>query len=116
MDKKALNKFKKILLHKQQEIHDLDKIGDEATQTVELDQSRLGRVSRMDALQGQAMSQEVKRRRQIELQKITVALKRMENNEYGYCVKCEEEIKIKRLELDPSALLCIECANKLEQN
>lgn len=114
MDKKVLNKLKKILLHKQQEIHELDKIGGEAAQTVELDQSRVGRVSRMDALQGQAMSQEVRRRRQIELRKITVALKRMENDEYGYCVKCEGYIAINRLDLDPSVPLCIDCANKSE--
>jgi len=114
MDKKVLHKFKKILSAKQTEIIDLDNIGNEAAQTVELDQSRVGRLSRMDALQGQAMSQEVKRRRQIELQKINAALKRIEGDGYGYCAKCEEEINIKRLELDPATLLCFECANKLE--
>ncbi|MEQ9124935.1 MAG: TraR/DksA family transcriptional regulator, partial [Alphaproteobacteria bacterium] len=34
--------------------------------TVELDQTRVGRLSRMDALQGQAMAQAQQRRRQVE--------------------------------------------------
>ena len=95
-------------------LHDLDKTGDDAAKVVELDQSRVGRISRMDALQGQAMSQEVKRRRKIEQQKITAALNRLESDNYGYCSKCENEIAIKRLELDPSVSLCIDCASKLE--
>ena len=95
-------------------LHDLDKTGDDAAKVVELDQSRVGRISRMDALQGQAMSQEVKRRRKIERQKITAALNRLESDNYGYCSKCENEIAIKRLELDPSVSLCIDCASKLE--
>jgi len=95
-------------------LHDLDKTGDDAAKVVELDQSRVGRISRMDALQGQAMSQEVKRRRKIEQQKITAALNRLESDNYGYCSKCENKIAIKRLELDPSVSLCIDCASKLE--
>lgn len=110
MDKKTINKFKKRLLQLQQEITELGKTGDDASKTVELDQSRVGRLSRMDALQGQAMSLEMKRRRDIELQKITSALLRIENDEFGYCVKCEKEIVIKRLEFDPAAPLCIDCA------
>ena len=86
--------------------------GDE---TVELDQSRVGRLSRMDAMQEQAMSVERKRRHGLELKKIASALQRMEEDEYGYCLHCGEDIAIKRLELDPAAALCIDCANKAEQ-
>ena len=77
---------------------------------VELDQSRVGRLSRMDALQGQAMAQETERRRKNELSRIEAAMVRVENDDFGYCVTCDEEISEKRLELDPSAPLCINCA------
>jgi len=77
---------------------------------VELDQSRVGRLSRMDALQGQAMAQETVRRRKNELGRIKSALTRVENGDYGYCVRCDEEISAARLELDPSMPLCIDCA------
>jgi DnaK suppressor protein len=78
---------------------------------VELDQSRVGRLSRMDAMQGQAMSLEVNRRRQVELNRIEVALQRLARDEYGDCIRCGEVVESKRLEFDPSILLCIDCAN-----
>lgn len=77
---------------------------------VELDQTMVGRVSRMDALQGQAMAQEVARRRETEIKRIDAALKRMDEGDYGYCVSCGEEIAVRRLELDPAAATCIDCA------
>lgn len=81
---------------------------------VELDQTRVGRLSRMDALQNQAMAQETERRRQHELTQIDAALRRLEDGSYGECLECGEPIAAKRLELDPSAPLCIGCAGKGE--
>ena len=107
--------FKMLLLKHQAELRDFSDIGDEAADTVELDQARLGRLSRMDALQSQAMSQETNRRRGVELKKIAAALVRLQEGEYGYCITCGEQIAIKRLEVDPAAPLCIDCANRSEQ-
>lgn len=87
----------------------------EAAETVELDQARVGRVSRMDALQAQAMAKESNRRRQLALQRIASALQRIEADDYGYCAQCDEQIMANRLEADPAALLCIGCASKAEQ-
>lgn len=83
--------------------------------TVELDQTRQGRLSRMDALQQQAMSQETNRRREQELQRITAALARIESGDYGYCVTCGQEIDFGRLEINPTATQCIRCAEKAVQ-
>ncbi len=77
---------------------------------VELDQQMVGRLSRMDALQGQAMQLETERRRGILLQRIDAALQRVEDGEYGYCLGCDEEIEAKRLEVDPTTPTCIGCA------
>ena len=112
MDKKTKIRFKKQLLEIQSDLQATIITGDEV---VELDQSRVGRLSRMDAMQEQAMSVERKRRHGLELKKIASALQRMEEDEYGYCLHCGEDIAIKRLELDPAAALCIDCANKAEQ-
>ena len=81
-----------------------------ARQPVELDQTRVGRLSRMDALQGQAMAQETARRRDNEVVRIDAALKRIEQDEYGYCLSCGEKIAVKRLALDPTAAVCVTCA------
>jgi len=113
-DKIDLERFKNLLLQQQQELLDIKETSDDAAKTVELDQTRVGRLSRMDALQGQAMSLEMKRRRQIELQKITAALRRIDEGDYGYCIVCDEAIATKRLEIDPAAAQCISCAEKSE--
>jgi DnaK suppressor protein len=86
----------------------------QATDTVELDQARTGRLTRMDALQQQAMAQASNRRAQLEMQRIRGALQRIEAGEYGHCVRCEEPIGAGRLRADPSVTLCIDCADAAE--
>src|SRR5690606_42164058 len=58
---------------------------EEASAPVELDQARIGRLSRMDELQDQAMAAEVARRRETELARIEAAPERIQEGEYGYC-------------------------------
>lgn len=82
----------------------------EQRQPVELDQARVGRLSRMDALQGQAMALETERRRDVELKRIDAALARIEDGSYGDCLGCGEEIAHERLTSDPTTPLCIGCA------
>ena len=88
--------------------------GDAAELTVELDQARVGRLSRMDALQAQAMSIETGRRRRQKLLQIEAALKRLEEQEFGYCQECGDEISPARLEVDPTVTFCIDCASARE--
>jgi DnaK suppressor protein len=107
--------IKNRLLRLQQELQGLQKTGEQAASVVELDQTSVGRLSRMDALQGQAMSKETGRRRLLELQKIAAALRRLDSGDYGYCLSCEEPIARERLALDPGATLCIDCAIKRER-
>jgi len=81
---------------------------------VELDQSKVGRLSRMDAMQAQAMAKASAERRKVMLVKIVAALARIDDDVFGYCLACDEPINPKRLELDPTATLCIACAEKAE--
>ncbi len=99
---------------RQAELQQVAETGRAAAGTVKLDQSAVGRLSRMDALQVQAMSQETNRRRALELQRICAALKRLAAGEYGYCLTCDEPIARGRLEFDPAVTLCIDCASKGE--
>ena len=75
----------------------------EALDVVELDQSAVGRLSRMDALQAQEMAKENERRRNAQIMRIKAALQRIEEGEYGYCVNSGNPIDKRRLELDPAA-------------
>ena len=104
-------KYEKLLLECRQALVKLDEGAEGARRPVELDQTRVGRLSRMDALQGQAMAQETARRRDNELARIDAALKRIEEDEYGYCLACGELIAAKRLDLDPTAAVCVTCAS-----
>ena len=105
---------RKSLLALKQTLLEAQETGDQAEQTVELDQTRVGRLSRMDAMQAQAMSKETGRRRRQKLIQIEAALRRIEENDYGTCQECGEDIATARLEADPTVLLCIECASARE--
>lgn len=94
----------------------LDEIagGHKHIEPVVLDQTRVGRLSRMDALQQQAMSQAAARLTAMEQRRIETALERIASGDYGYCMHCDEEIALGRLQVDPSALTCIACAQAAE--
>lgn len=82
--------------------------GDRAT--VVLDQQSVGRLSRMDAIQQQAMAQAEKARRAVLAIRFKAALERLEDGEFGYCAECGDQIPTARLEIDPTAPLCVGCA------
>ncbi len=107
--------FRQLLLAKRAALLELADTGADAADTVTLDQSRVGRLSRMDAMQAQAMSQATNRRRALALQQISAALTRIDNGEYGECLQCGEMIPVQRLEFDPAAVYCVPCAEKLAQ-
>lgn len=105
-----LQAFKKRI---QQAIEQLEAVADSsqaAAEPVELDQTRMGRLSRMDALQGQAMAKASEDRRQAQLTALKQALIRLDAGEYGFCLRCGEPINPARLASNLAATLCIECA------
>lgn len=106
--RKALDRLRSELL-------DLSELTAESRDPVTLDQQSVGRLSRMDAIQVQAMAQEAERRRARDLMRVEEALKRLDDGDYGYCADCDEEIAPKRLEVDPAASLCIKCASRSEK-
>ena len=108
--------FEQRITAAQAELEALSATTAAAAQPVELDQTRVGRVSRMDAMQRQAMSVEVKRRRELQLKQLDAALKRLANGDYGYCIRCGDEIGVERLKIALTTLLCIACAEQGEKN
>ncbi len=90
------------------DVEDVNTSGDRAT--VVLDQQSVGRLSRMDAIQQQAMANATHQRRQQERMRLNAALVRIDAGEFGYCLDCGDDISPKRLDLDPTATRCISCA------
>lgn len=103
-------RFAARLIRLREDLLSFDEGDRDRARPVELDQTAVGRLSRMDALQGQAMSAAVRRRRETTLRRIAAALERLEEGEFGYCLKCGEAIAVARLEIDPVATLCTACA------
>lgn len=108
----------KVKIHIQGRIAALRQLLEEAEagcDTVALDQTRVGRLSRMDAMQSQSMNQAAQLRRRHELERLNLALQRIDEEDYGYCEDCGERISEGRLLLDPAALYCVHCAGQREQ-
>lgn len=100
------------LLKRLDELERLTSEDPESRAPVALDQASVGRLSRMDALQGQAMALEAERRRDAERRRVQAALARIDEGEYGFCAACGEPIAAKRLEFDPAAPVCVRCAGR----
>ena len=101
---------KERLLAERASLESLSAASRAARGPVELDQQSAGRLSRMDAMQVQAMALEAERRRRVQIQRIDAALRRIEEGEYGCCINCGEEIAPGRLAIDPAVALCTGCA------
>lgn len=96
-------------------LEDLER-GSEASETVELEQNKVGRLSRMDAMQQQAMQKATQTLIRKRLVQIEQALEALENDDYGYCGECGDEIPQQRLAIRPEALICVSCQEKQEAN
>ncbi len=99
------------LLHLQKEHQELEQEFSKSGDTVMLDQSSVGRLSRIDAMQVQQMALETLRRREMQAEKIEGSLRRIESSQFGTCFYCEEEIDFKRLEADPTNTRCLKCTD-----
>lgn len=84
-------------------------VSEEATATVELDQTAVGRLSRMDSLQNQSMAENLAERERARHSQLKGALARMEQGEFGVCEGCAGEIDPGRLFVFPETTSCGHC-------
>jgi len=108
-----LQYFEERLLDEQEEIMGVSDLIQDASKPVVLDQNSVGRLSRMDALQSQAMAQAGAERQQQRLLLIEQALQRIDDNIYGRCLECDDFIATARLKIEPTIEHCIQCAELL---
>ena len=120
MDIAAISKIKKVTYKQISELEQQLDLCKNATQTVELDQTLAGRVSRVDAIQQQKMAQSSfvrDKKRLLKLKNVLQILSEEQQNngqEYGRCEECDEEIAIARLMVKPESTNCIACQQLLE--
>jgi DnaK suppressor protein len=111
MNDENLARFRGLIEQRLADLKAEDQLGETGQATVKLDQQAIGRLSRQDAVQNQAMAKATQARRQLERTRLAAALARMDEGEFGYCEDCGDEIAPGRLELDPAATRCVDCAN-----
>ena len=111
-NEQKIEQLRQRLLDLRSELKEAEIAYKESGDSIELDQTRVGRLSRMDAMQVHQMALETSRRRQHQLQKIEGALLRVDSEEYGYCFVCGEEIDARRLDADPTSTRCMGCVEK----
>lgn len=76
---------------------------------VKLDQSAMGRLSRIDLLQSQGLTRNLQEREQAKLGQVTTAFQRIEDGSYGICTECGGEIRFERLQIFPETPTCSAC-------
>lgn len=103
--------FRDLLIKRRSELEEEDRLSSGDRAPVTLDQESVGRLSRIDAMQVQAMALAQERRRKNERLAIDAALVRIEEGEFGYCITCGDEIAEARLSTNPTIVKCLECAS-----
>jgi len=88
------------------------KVTEEAARPVKLDQTAVGRLSRMDALQNQALTKNLQERELIKYALLEQALERLESGTYGTCSDCAGPIPFERLLVFPETPSCGRCAER----
>ena len=106
--------FEKLLRDLHEQTLGVADLVESSAKPVILDQNSVGRLSRVDAMQGQAMAQASAQRQRVLLKKIAAALARVEQGDYGRCLVCDTWIAAGRLAIDLTAEHCIACAQARE--
>ena len=83
---------------------------------VELDQTRVGRLSRMDAMQQQAMSSGIRERLRLKKRRLEAALERVDMGRFGLCCACGNDVPPARLRADPGTPFCADCQSEIDEH
>jgi DnaK suppressor protein len=75
----------------------------------------IGRLTRIDAIQMQAMAQQNRRQVEARGQQVAAALNAFGAGTYGLCRHCKGPISLRRLEVLPETPFCLDCQESFEQ-
>jgi len=73
-------------------------------------ENSIGRLSRMDAINNKSVAESALRQARRKLKKLQLALSRIDDPQFGVCVRCKKDIPPKRLILMPESRYCVNCA------
>ena len=73
-------------------------------------ENAIGRVSRMDAINNKSVNEAALRKATLKLKNLEVALTKLEDPDFGKCIRCNNDIPLGRILLLPHAVTCVNCA------
>jgi DnaK suppressor protein len=114
LTKAQTEKFRQILNDKRKSLIE------QAQRTLQSDMvlspdDRFDEVDQASSEYMQAFSFRLRGRERFLMDKIDLALRKLEEGIYGVCEECEEMISTKRLQARPEAPLCIQCKEAQER-
>jgi len=74
-------------------------------------ENSIGRVSRMDAINNKSVNEAALRQAEVKMNKLQLALKKLETSNFGICTNCKNAIPLPRLMYMPESSHCVACAN-----
>ena len=114
LNQKDLKRFKKILEENKKTV--LNSAKKTLTEELVYDTDDLpDEIDQASSEYNQSLAARLRDREKFLLKKIEDALARIENNTYGICEICEEDISVKRLEARPVTTMCIRCKEEQEK-
>jgi len=74
-------------------------------------ENAIGRISRMDAINNKSVTEAALRKAKIKLENLRFALSKVNDEDFGLCYKCRQEIPLGRILIMPQSRTCVKCSN-----
>ena len=81
----------------------------ELTQPVE-PENAIGRISRMDAIHNKSVIEAALRKSKEKLENLKFALSKIDDHDFGMCIKCHKPIPFGRILIMPQSRTCVNCS------
>jgi DnaK suppressor protein len=72
----------------------------------------IGRLTRMEAISSQGISEASLKSSKVKLKQLEKALEKIDLSEFGICIRCAKSIPQGRIMLMPESVVCVTCAEK----
>lgn len=82
----------------------------ELTQPVE-PENAIGRISRMDAIHNKSVIEAALRQAKIKLEKLEFAFTKIDDKDFGLCIRCHKPIPAGRILIMPQSRTCVKCSS-----
>jgi DnaK suppressor protein len=82
----------------------------ELTRPVE-PENAIGRISRMDAIHNKSVVEAALRKSKEKLEKLNIALPKIDDDDFGLCIRCHKPIPLGRILIMPQARICVACSH-----